>query len=114
MGVVLLDGLPAAGSGPQILASAATGIAETITTLGGDAGRVFESGHVDAHCLDSPFNELSLAQYCQLFEDAARQTRYDHFGLRFGYGFKPKQLGAIGSMASDSPPPARAFTYLRR
>jgi AraC-like DNA-binding protein len=109
MGVVLPDGMPAVASGPQILASAATGIADMIATLGGDAGRVFESVHVDAHSLDSPFNELNLAQYCQLFEEAARQTRYDNFGLRFGYGFKPKQLGAIGYMAVNSPTLAAAL-----
>jgi AraC-like DNA-binding protein len=109
MGVILPDGLPAVGNGPQILASAAHGVAEMIATLGGDAGRVFESAHIDAHCLDSPFNELNLAQYCRLFEEAARETRYDNFGLRFGYGFKPKQLGAIGYMAVNSPTLAAAL-----
>jgi AraC-like DNA-binding protein len=109
MGVALPEGSPGVGAGPQILASAANGIVEMIATLGGDAGRVFETVHVDAHSLDSPFNELSLAQYCQLFEEAARHTRYDNFGQRIAYGFRPKQLGAIGYMAVNSPTLATAL-----
>lgn len=109
MGVALSEATPSSPAGPQILASAATGIADMIAGLGGDADCVFGTAHVDTHCLDSPFNELSLAQYCQLFEEAARQTRYDNFGLRFGYGFKPRQLGAIGYMAVNSPTLAAAL-----
>ncbi|MFZ5789123.1 MAG: AraC-like transcriptional regulator QhpR [Pseudomonadota bacterium] len=112
MGVVLPEAMPSSPAGPQILASAATGIVDMIAMLGGDADRIFGTAHVDVHCLDSPFNELSLGQYCQLFEEAARQTRYDNFGLRFGYGFKPRQLGAIGYMAVNSPTLAAALRNL--
>jgi AraC-like DNA-binding protein len=102
-----MDGMIAAshssGHGPQILAAAADGIIPMIDAMGGDVDRIFGEADVAIELLRSPFNELNLRQYCQLFEEAARQTRYDNFGLRFGHGFKPRQLGPIGYMAINSP-----------
>jgi AraC-like DNA-binding protein len=91
------------GHGPQVLAAAADGVVGLIDAMGGDVDRIFGEAGIDLGLLDSPFNELSLRQYCRLFEEAARQTRYDNFGLRFGHGFKPRQLGPIGYMAINSP-----------
>jgi AraC-like DNA-binding protein len=102
-----MDGTIAAshstGHGPQVLAAAADGIVGMIDAMGGDIDRIFGEAAVDIELLGSPFNELSLRQYCRLFEEAARQTRYDNFGLRFGHGFTPRQLGPIGYMTINSP-----------
>src|SRR5262245_60483379 len=100
------------GQGPQVLAAAADGIIPMIGALGGDVDRVFGEVRVDIGLLNSPFNELSLAQYCRLFEEAARQTGYDNFGLRFGHGFTPRQLGPLGYMAINSPTMAAGITAL--
>jgi hypothetical protein len=53
--------------------------------------------------LENPINEISLGQYCRMFEQAAIETQYDNFGLRFGIDFKPRQLGPLGYMAINSP-----------
>src|SRR5882724_12336651 len=83
-----------------------------IDALGGDVDRIFGEVRVDIGLLNSPFNELSLAQYCRLFEEAARQTGYDNFGLRFGHGFTPRQLGPLGYMAVNSPTMAAGLRAL--
>jgi AraC-like DNA-binding protein len=97
---------------PQVLASAATGVIELIRRMGGDVDRIFGATRIDTSVLDSPLNELSLKQYCELFEQAARQTQYDNFGLRFGHGFQPKQLGALGYLAINSPTMAAGLRNL--
>jgi len=100
------------GQGPQVLAAAADGITGSIRAMGGDVDRVFGEARVDLALLDSPFNELSLGQYCQLFEEAARQTRCDNFGLRFGHDFKPRQLGPLGYLSINSPTMAAGLRAL--
>jgi len=100
------------GPGPQVLAAAADGIIPMISAHGGDADRIFGEVRVDIGLLNSPFNELSLAQYCRLFEEAAHQTGYDNFGLRFGHGFTPRQLGPLGYMAINSPTMAAGLRTL--
>ena len=97
---------------PYVLASAATGVVEMIEAQGGDIDRIFGRAQIDTAMLDSPYNELGLGQYCRLFEEAARQTQYDNFGLRFGDGFKPRQLGALGYLAINSPTMAAAVRNL--
>jgi hypothetical protein len=51
------------GQGPQVLAAAADGIIPLIDAMGGDVDRIFGEVRVDIGLLNSPFNELSLAQY---------------------------------------------------
>ncbi len=97
---------------PYVLASAATGVVEMIEANGGDIDSIFGRAHIDTSMLDSPYNELGLGQYCRLFEEAAHQTQYDNFGLRFGNGFKPRQLGALGYLAINSPTMAAAVRNL--
>jgi AraC-like DNA-binding protein len=97
---------------PQVLASAANGVIDMIRRMGGDVDRIFGIARIDTTALDSPLNELSLKQYCELFEEAARQTQYDNFGLRFGHGFQPKRLGALGYLAINSPTMASGLRNL--
>ncbi|HEY7689270.1 MAG TPA: AraC family transcriptional regulator [Dongiaceae bacterium] len=93
----------ATSAGPQVLAAAASGIADVVGGLGGDVERVFRAAKIDKGVLENPINEISLGQYCRMFEHAAIETQYDNFGLRFGIDFKPRQLGPIGYMAINSP-----------
>lgn len=97
---------------PRVLASAASGVMEMIRTHGGDVERILGHAHIDTAMLDSPINELRLREYCQLFEEAAAQTTCDNFGLRFGQGFQPRRLGAIGYLAINSPTMSAALHNL--
>jgi len=97
---------------PYVLASAASGVMQLIEHQGGDVDSIFGRARIDTARLDSPLNELSLKQYCCLFEEAARQTQYDNFGLRFGNGFLPRQLGALGYISITSPTMAAALRNL--
>jgi len=99
---------PLASPEPHVLASAATGVVELIDHYGGDVDRVFGDARIDTSDIANPLNELSLRHYCRLFEEAARQTGYDNFGLRFGHDFEPRKLGALGFLAVNSPTLARA------
>ena len=74
-----------------------------IASCGGDADSIFGRTNINTSDLDNPTNELNLIQFCQLFEESAKQTGYDNFGLKFGNAFKPKRLGAIGYAAISSP-----------
>jgi AraC-like DNA-binding protein len=94
---------PSSAASPQVLAAAATGITDLVGGMGGDAERVLHSAKIDKSALDNPINEISLGQYCRMFEQAAVETQYDNFGLRFGIDFKPRQLGPLGYMAINSP-----------
>jgi len=94
---------PRAPHEPHVLASAAAGVIDMIKGYGGDVDRIFGRARIDTEMLASPLNELNLSQYCRLFEETARDTQYDNFGLRFGHTFQPEQLGALGYLAINSP-----------
>ncbi len=99
---------------PKILAAAASGIEELIARHGGDVESIFGRATIRTDQLASPINELNLLQFCALFEEAARQTGYDNFGLQFGQGFAPQRLGAIGYIAITSPTLAAGLQNLVR
>jgi AraC-like DNA-binding protein len=92
-----------------VLASAADGVLDLIDRCSGDPDRIFGRAGVHPGDLDSPYNELPLNGFCALFEEAARQTGNDNFGLQFGAGFRPRRLGAIGYAAISSPTLAAAL-----
>ncbi len=88
---------------PKVLASAANGVIDMIRRKGGSAEAVFASAAIRMSDVGCPTNELNLHQYCNLFEQAARQTGNDNFGLEFGAQFQPRELGPIGYAATSSP-----------
>lgn len=88
---------------PKVLAAAANGVVDMIDRYRGNVDSIFGRATIDTNQLDNPFNEINLRQYCRLFEEAAGQTGYDNFGLKFGHQFGPKRLGAIGYIAINSP-----------
>lgn len=95
--------LQATGSEPLVLASAATGIVHHIEQAGGDIDQIFGCAGLAPEMTGAPTMRLSLAAYCRLFEEAARQTGNDNFGLWFGHEFKPQDLGLWGYAALSSP-----------
>jgi AraC-like DNA-binding protein len=97
---------------PKVLASAATGVVDHIQRNKGDVDRIFSQSGIHLEDLDSPVNELMLSQFCNLFDNAARQTHNDNFGLQFGSTFEPKKLGPIGYAAISSPTLSTAINNL--
>ncbi|RVU51031.1 AraC family transcriptional regulator [Pseudomonas syringae pv. syringae] len=79
-----------------VLSSAATGLVDFIHRKGGDSDRILGRAGLDPEHLQHPTWSLNLGQYCAVFEEAAKQTQDDNFGLRYGSQFKPDGLGMLG------------------
>ena len=99
--------LAPASSGPRhhhgVLSAAASGLDAFITDHGGDLDRVFGHAGINPEQLAHPTLSLALPNYCQVLEEAARQTGCEHFGLRYGEQFKPQALGLLGYVGLCSP-----------
>ena len=87
----------------NILAAAASGVADFITRQGGHPDDVFTSVGVEEKALGQPNVALDLRAYVAMMEVAARDTGNDNFGLLFGRQFTPEMLGLIGSIALAAP-----------
>jgi AraC-like DNA-binding protein len=88
---------------PSVLASAATGVVKFIQRQRGDVDRIFGNAGMSPEMAGSPTMQLSLSSYCRLFEESARLTRNDNFGLWFGNAFDTRDLGLVGYAALSAP-----------
>ncbi|MEZ5925995.1 MAG: AraC family transcriptional regulator [Hyphomicrobiaceae bacterium] len=88
---------------PLVLAAAAAGIVPFIEQQGGDIDRIFGHAGLAPEMAGAPTLRMSLAGFCRLFEESARQTQNDNFGLWFGQQFQPRDLGLWGYAALTSP-----------
>ena len=88
---------------PSVLASAATGLVKFIEREKGDVDRIFGHAGISPEMAGSPTLQLSLSSYCRLFEESARLTRNNNFGLWFGNSFEPRDLGLWGYAALSAP-----------
>ncbi|MDH4608276.1 AraC family transcriptional regulator [Pseudomonas sp. BN102] len=79
-----------------VLSAAASGLDSFITGQGGDLDRIFGRAGIDPEQLRHPALSLALTNYCQVLEEAARQSGCDNFGLRYGQQFQPQALGLLG------------------
>ncbi|BAN46503.1 AraC family transcriptional regulator [Metapseudomonas resinovorans] len=79
-----------------VLSAAASGLDRFITGQGGDLDRIFGRAGIDPERLLHPTLSLALTNYCQVLEEAARQSGCDNFGLRYGQQFQPRDLGLLG------------------
>ena len=102
----------AAETAPGVLAPAATGVVDFLWRNGGDPDRVFGHCGIAPKSIDNPTLSFDLKSYCGLFEEAARQTQNDNFGLWFGHQFIPRDLGLWGYVAVCSPTVGSAFENL--
>ena len=105
---------PAARHAPGVLASAATGIGGYIEECGGDVDRIFGDARILPDLAGSPTLKLRLSAFVQLFEESARQTGNDNFGLWFGNRFQPRDLGMWGYAAISAPTLGSALECLVR
>ena len=88
---------------PVVLMAAAAGLTEFVRAQGGDVDAVFGRCGVAPEMTVAPTLQLPLATFCALFEEAARNTGCDNFGLWFGQQFQPRDLGMWGYAALSSP-----------
>ncbi|AVO52108.1 AraC family transcriptional regulator [Ectopseudomonas mendocina] len=91
-----LSSLPGTQSNTGVLAAAASGLCGFIEKHGGDADRILGVSGIDPELLRHPTLSLALPNYCQVLEEAARQSGCDNFGLYYGQQFKPQALGLLG------------------
>lgn len=87
---------------PHISTVAASGIASVIGQCGGDAERILGVAQLRMGELENPASRVGLHRYCALFEQAARQTGADDFGLRFGLQYQAEQMGPLGALVLAS------------
>lgn len=97
---------------PSILAAAATGIVASIERQRGDVDRIFGHAGIAPEMAGSPTLKLSLSAFCRLFEQSARLTKNDNFGLWFGNQFEPRDLGLWGYAAISAPTLGQALETL--
>jgi AraC-like DNA-binding protein len=89
------------GIEPRVASVAAAGVLDLIGQCGGNVSRIFGAAGVSERDVTSP-GAIDLRRYCALFEQAARQTGDEIFGLRFGTGYKLENMGALGELAVNS------------
>lgn len=82
-----------------VLAAAATGVEEFITSRGGDVDRIAGRSGLSTGQFALPTDRLDLTAYCRLFEEAAHETHDGNLGLWFGQQFQPEMLGLVGYIA---------------
>ena len=97
---------------PIVLAAAATGIVDHINAAGGDIDEIFGNSGIAPAMAGSPTLKLKLSSFCRLFEESARCTGNDNFGLWFGNQFQPRDLGMWGYAAVSSPTVGTALENL--
>ena len=83
----------------HVLAAAAAGVEDFLTSQGGDMERIAGRSGLSTRQFALPTDALNLAAYCRLFAEAEIETRNGNIGLCFGQQFKPHQLGLIGYIA---------------
>ncbi|WP_374378857.1 AraC family transcriptional regulator ligand-binding domain-containing protein [Dongia sp.] len=91
------------GIAPVVLSAAATGLVDFIECQGGDIDSIFGNCGIAPEMTAAPNLQLRLSAYCALFEEAARRTGKDNFGLWFGQQFNPRDLGLWGYASLSSP-----------
>ncbi len=99
---------------PRVSSVAASGVLGLIGEYGGDHDRILGAARVDMREIANPAAQLGLRSYCDLFEQAARQTGVDHFGLRFGRLYQVETIGTLAQLALNSPTLGAALHNLCR
>jgi AraC-like DNA-binding protein len=99
---------------PRVSAVAASGVLGLIGQCGGDHDRILGAARLDVREIANPAAQLDLRRYCDLFEQAARQTGVDNFGLRFGRGYEVETIGPLARLALNSPTLGAALNNLCR
>jgi AraC-like DNA-binding protein len=95
-----------------VSAVAAHGVLGLIGQYGGDADRILGASRLAADDIANPDASLDLRGYCSMFEQAARQTGVDDFGLRFGRDYNLERMGKLGEFVLNAPTLGAALSHL--
>ncbi|HEK2237817.1 AraC family transcriptional regulator [Pseudomonas aeruginosa] len=87
-----------------VLTSAATGLNLFMEEHGVDADNLLRRHGFDQACLQNSMARVPLSSYCSIFEEAARESANQNFGLLYGSQFQTESLGLLGFLilSSDS------------
>jgi AraC-like DNA-binding protein len=102
------------GVQPRVSAVAASGVVGLIGQCGGDPDRVLGAARLEMRDVGDPNASLDLNRYCDMFEQAARQTGVDDFGLRFGIAYRLENMGPLAELALNAPTLGEALRKLCR
>ncbi len=98
----------------KVLSAATQGAAVTFKKNNIDPETIFRRVGLDMDSIQNPISEISLRQYCELFQCAASQSGNENIGLQFGSSFLPKHLGMLGFAAISSPTLGSALNNMIR
>ncbi len=88
----------------QVALVATLGLLPFLDEIGADAGQVMEPAGVDPGRLNGASEgSLALSAYVDMMERAARISRCDNFGLRYGRQFPASSHGLVGDIALAAP-----------
>jgi AraC-like DNA-binding protein len=96
----------------MVRTTAAHGAVEFFQRMGLDPDSVLNTVGLRREELTDPTGEVSLMQYCRMFEVAASMAGRSNLGLEFGATFLPQHLGHIGYLAVTAPTVGRALRCL--
>jgi AraC-like DNA-binding protein len=96
----------------MVRVTAAHGAVEFFQRHGLDPDTVLQSVKLKREELADPTGEVSLQQYCWMFEVAAELARSNSLGLEFGAAFLPQHLGYVGYLAVTAPTLGHALRCL--
>jgi AraC-like DNA-binding protein len=102
------------GVDPRISAVAASGVTAMISRAGADCERVLALAGLRTNDVDDASARFGLSLYCEMFEQAARQTGMDSFGLRYGRDYQIKNMGPLGHLALRAPTLGAALANMCR
>ena len=105
--------LPSNVSRPAMVrVSAAYGAVEFFERQGLDPDVILQTVQLRREELTDPIGQLSLHQYCWMFEVAAEHAKCTSLGLEYGAAFLPQHLGYVGYLAVTAPILGRALRCL--
>jgi len=101
-------------SPPMISCSVTIGLAEAIEDAGANPDQVFSEVGLDSSALSSAEGFLPCAAFARLLDRAAAASGNRAFGLQFGAGFNPKNVGALAYAVFNSPTVGAALETVGR
>jgi AraC-like DNA-binding protein len=97
---------------PRIRAVAALGLEDLVGRLRGDFSRVRAVAGLSPDDLCQPLQQIDLAAYCALLEQASQETGHSALGLLFAQKHYHTVLGDLGAIALNSPTVRAALTAI--
>jgi AraC-like DNA-binding protein len=99
---------------PKISASVTIGLIQAIEDAGIDPKKLFESLDLDPAVFSRAEGFIPCSSFARVLEKTAELTGDGAFGLRFGAGSNPKNIGAVAYAVLNSPTIAAAFEIAAR